>query len=83
MTKDLTTVRAVNGNSARVHVGWDEGSFDTVPLCPALRTRETETVDALATCPDCKHIVREQWLEMPEGVEDLFYTWRCHTGGGE
>lgn len=70
----LTGIKAANGATQTIHVGHDDGSFDSVPLCPALRTRETETTDDLANCPACKKIVREQYPY--EGAESLFATWR-------
>lgn len=54
----LTQVTALGGGSGRVHVGVDEGTYDSVPLCPALANRNTETTSDLANCPACKALLR-------------------------
>jgi hypothetical protein len=59
----LTPVRAEDDRGSRVHIGFDEGSYDSKPLCPALANRATETTDTPANCTQCAGIVRDMGLE--------------------
>lgn len=54
----LTGVKSTSETTQRVHVGVDEGSFDTSPICGELVSRGTETTDAPANCPNCKRLMR-------------------------
>lgn len=53
----LTAVRAPT-NSRTVHLGFDHGSYDTLPLCGRLANRPTETTDETANCGLCRSVVR-------------------------
>lgn len=55
----LTPVKAAEGSSETVHLGFDEGSYDTRPLCLALEGRAVETTDTPANCRPCASIARE------------------------
>lgn len=68
----LTGVKAV-GETRRVHLGVDEGSFDSAPVCGDLAFRTTETTGALANCPNCKQLMRlagKDLCHLFEGVRD-------------
>jgi len=54
----LTPVRQEGSAGLAVHLGWDLGSYDTHPLCGALRGRATETTDEPANCGPCARVVR-------------------------
>lgn len=54
----LTPVKAAETISNRVHLAVDCGTYDSVPLCGALRRRETETTDELSNCSPCKKAAR-------------------------
>lgn len=58
----LTPVRAEGGTASAVHLGWDCGSYDSVPMCGALAARATETTDDPANCADCAYVVRQLGL---------------------
>lgn len=54
----LTPVMADGGTGGRIHPGFEEGTHDTVPVCGALRGRETITTDDSANCGGCATVVR-------------------------
>ena len=54
----LTPVKAEGSWRGRVHLGIDEGSYDTFPLCGALAGRATETTDEEANCGGCATVAR-------------------------
>lgn len=56
-TESMTQVKALDSTRTRVHVGYDAGSYDSYPICGALKNRNTETVDDYANCPDCRRLL--------------------------
>ncbi len=54
----LTPVKREGSSSLAVHLGWDGGSYDTYPLCGALKGHDTETTDEPANCGLCARVVR-------------------------
>lgn len=46
-----------------VHIGVDEGSYDSKPICGALASRATETTDTAGNCSSCATVIRAIGLD--------------------
>lgn len=72
----LTPVMAENTYGGTVHIGVDEGSYDSKPVCNALANRATETTDTPANCSTCATIIRaaghEHLIKDEDGYTDLY-----------
>lgn len=72
----ITPVVAAGTYAGAVHLGIDEGSYDTRPVCGALASRETETTDLEANCGACAAVVRAigygHWLKDEDGWTGIY-----------
>jgi hypothetical protein len=72
----FTPVRASETYTESVHIGVDEGSYDSKPMCGALANRATETTDTPANCSSCATIIKAIGLEYlikdEDGYTDLY-----------
>ncbi len=59
----LTAVQATDTYTGTVHLGWDYGSYDSYPICGALKNRDCSTTDETANCPRCARVLREIGME--------------------
>lgn len=73
----FTPVMAEGGHyGGTIHLGVDEGSYDSKPMCGALANRATETTDAAGNCSSCATIIRAIGLDYlikdESGYTDLY-----------
>lgn len=72
----FTPVMSEGTYGGAVHIGVDEGSYSSSPVCGALEHRATETTDTPANCSTCATIIRAVGLEYlikdEDGYTDLY-----------
>lgn len=69
-SSSLTQVTSQSAASQRVHVGFEEGTHETKPICGSLKNQATETIDAYANCPACKKLLRRAGADL-HGLYDV------------